>query len=85
MLICRVSIYQIKSKQKAEIMNLGKSLKIALIKAELSQIELAEKIGVSKQQVNNWTRADGIRSTNLNKVCNALNLSVSEFIALGEE
>ena len=40
-------------------MNVGKSLKIALVKCEKNQTWLAEKLGMSRQGINNIANADG--------------------------
>lgn len=66
-------------------MNVGKSLRIALASKGMKQIELAEKMGISRQHVSNWTRRQGINKKNLDALCQALDMKLSEFIALGED
>lgn len=65
-------------------MNLGISLKVALARSPLNNKALAELIPTSQQQVTNWITSGAINSKNLKRICEVLNLKVSEFIALGE-
>lgn len=65
-------------------MHLGTSLKIALAMKNLKNKELAEHLGVSSAQVSNWVSSGKMTLANLNRVCDALGMSVSEFVALGE-
>lgn len=66
-------------------MNISKSLKVALAMRGLKNIELAEKLGTSKQQVSNWIKTSTMKQSNLIQICEALEMPVSEFIALGED
>lgn len=66
-------------------MNLKKSITIALAHKEMSMTELAEKLGVHINQVYTWRRVGTIRQSHLEKMCEVLNMKVSEFIALGED
>ena len=45
---------------------------------------LAEMIPTSPQQVTNWIASGSINSKNLKRICELLDLKVSEFVALGE-
>lgn len=65
-------------------MNLGISLKVALARSPLNNKALAEMIPTSQQQVSNWITSGAINSRNLQRICELLNMKVSEFIALGE-
>ncbi len=68
-------------------MNIGKSLKLALLLRETSQKEFAGQLNVHPQVVNRWCNADGagMTLTTMEYICGQLELKVSEFIALGEE
>lgn len=66
-------------------MNTGKSLRIALIRKSMKQHQLAEKLNVTSQVVSNWTRRTSMKESTINKICECLEMKVSEFIALGEE
>jgi len=66
-------------------MNISKSLKIALINKNLRQRDLATKMGVSEQLISRWAIVGLISTGNLEKLCQALDLQVSEFFALGED
>lgn len=66
-------------------MDLKKSLRMALAKRDLKKIDLARKVGTSGQQVSNWLRTGKMKQSNLVEVSAAFDMSVSEFISLGEE
>lgn len=66
-------------------MNVGKSLKIALIKKGMSQTELAKKMGVHDQWVSKLANSESAAQTTLVGLAEALEMKVSEFVALGEE
>lgn len=66
-------------------MNFGKSIKVALAKAELNQRELAERMDVSHRFVNRMANADTARISTAEKFAKAFGMKVSEFLALGEE
>lgn len=66
-------------------MNIGKSLKIALINKGMKSKELAAEMGVSCAHVS--AIATGVKIPSLHKlavICNFLDYKVSVFIALGE-
>lgn len=66
-------------------MNFGKSIKVALAKAELNQRELAEQMDVSHRFVNRMANASTARISTAEKFAKAFGMKVSEFLALGEE
>ncbi len=66
-------------------MNIGKSIKLALVHQEKTQTELAATIGVSRAYMS--TVANNQKAPNLMMVATiagALDMTVSNFIALGE-
>lgn len=65
-------------------MNIKKSLKIALAQREKSQTWLAKKLGVTHQSVSKIGATGHSNTRTIETVCKALNMSVSDFIALGE-
>ena len=65
-------------------MNTGKSLGIALIKKGIKGKDLANKLEVHPSQISNWKRGQSMKEANLIALCEALDMPVSEFIALGE-
>jgi len=65
-------------------MNLSKSLKIALASSGIKNKDLAEQLGTTTQQVSNWIKRGTIKQSSIIAICNVFNMSVSEFIALGE-
>ena len=70
---------------KVNYMNIGKSIKYALIERDMRAQELAHKAGMSKSylsQIANGHRQPGIDI--VGTIAKSLDYSVSEFIALGE-
>lgn len=65
-------------------MNLGKSLNIALVKKGMKKKELAEKLGVGQPLISTWASKGSMTRANLEKICEVLDMPVSEFVALGE-
>ena len=66
-------------------MDLGKSIKIALINKEMSQSELAERLQVSEQYISNLATGSRFPGRNqIERLADVLGYKVSEFIALGE-
>jgi len=66
-------------------MDLGKSIKIALINRGMTQSELAERLGVSDGYISNLATGSRFPGRNqIEKLANELGYKVSEFIALGE-
>ncbi|MNQ26398.1 helix-turn-helix protein [compost metagenome] len=66
-------------------MNIGKSLKIAMVKQNLDQSGLAEKLGIHKTSVSRMANNHGINCETLSRLATAFGMKVSEFVALGED
>lgn len=66
-------------------MNVGRSLKIALLKRDLSQTALAEKMNVHVQWVNKLANSESASQATVVGLAEALDMKVSEFVALGED
>jgi len=67
------------------MMNLGKSLKVALAMREMTQSDLARNQDWNLRTVNKLAnKADGTVQ-NINKLSAALGMKPSEFVALGED
>lgn len=64
--------------------DLGRSLKIALITSGFKQDDIAGMLGVSKQQVSSWATKGSISVKNVSRISRALGFKVSQFIELGE-
>lgn len=69
---------------KERELNLGKALKIALVKKGIKQKDFADTLNVSPQQISNWVSMGRISNNNQRVICKALEMKLSEFIALGE-
>ena len=66
-------------------MNLGKSLRIALAMKEKRNKDLAEALEVGPVLVSLWIKHGNMNHANLERVCEFMEMSVSEFVALGED
>jgi len=64
--------------------NLSKSLKIALVKADKSQAQLAEDLGIKRQVVNRWANSGNMTKETLEMLADYFGMKPSEFVALGE-
>lgn len=65
-------------------MNLKKSIKKALAENGQKQKDLATKMGVTPQQVTNWCITGKISQDNLTTMASNFDMTISEFVALGE-
>lgn len=66
-------------------MNIGKSLKLALIEKDQTQTWLAAEMGRYPQQISKWANSGTMQVKNLEEICQHLGMKVSEFIKLGED
>ncbi len=66
-------------------MDLSKSLKVAIAMKGVKHKDLAEQLGTTSQQISNWLKSGAIKQSSLIPISKALDLSVSKFVALGEE
>ena len=66
-------------------MNVGKSLKIALVMRGIKQVELARKLCVGEVYISRLANSDHAGMGTVSKLAKAVGMSVSEFIKLGEE
>lgn len=65
-------------------MDLSKSLRMAIAFKGVKHKDLALALDTSSQQISNWLSTGNIRQSNMVDIANYFDLSVSEFIALGE-
>lgn len=66
-------------------MNVGKSIKMALVKAGKKQTWLAERLGISSRQVNKVANAESASGKTIEKMADVFGMKVSDFLALGED
>lgn len=66
------------------MMNLGKSLKVALAKNAMTQSDLARAQSWSLRTINKLANREGGSVGDINKLSKALGMKASEFVALGE-
>lgn len=65
-------------------MNIGDSIKIALIKKKATQKDLAGQIGISEVTMTRIVNGGGCKQKHLEAMAKFFEMPVSEFIALGE-
>ena len=66
-------------------MNIGKSIKIALINKGMKNKDLAEKLGVSPPKVSVLCGKPTCSGKMLDQLCTAFEMKASDFVALGED
>lgn len=66
-------------------MDIGKSLKMALIKNNMEQSDLATKIGIHQSNISKISCGKTITTETLSRLATAFNMKVSEFVAIGED
>ena len=67
-----------------DIMNIGKSIKVALATRETNQSELAPVIGIRQERISKIQNSGKCNIESLEKIATGLGYKMSEFIALGE-
>ena len=67
------------------IMSFSEILKIGCIKQHITVSELAEKIGSSKQNLANKITRDDFKESDINKICEALEIEHKFFDKSGKE
>lgn len=65
-------------------MNIKKSIKIALAKADKRQSWLANKLDMKEASLSSIIHVNKPSSANISRIAGAFDMRVSEFIALGE-
>ncbi len=66
-------------------LNLGKSIKVALAKAGMSQRQLADQMKLSVRFITKLANSKTANLATVEKIAEALGMKASELIALGEE
>lgn len=66
-------------------MNLRKSIKQCLLDKEMSQKDLAVKLGMSETSMSQLAAQKSCTAATLQKLADAFDMKVSEFVAIGEE
>ena len=66
-------------------MNVSKSIRVALAMRELTQKQLAERLGMYESAVSQLVNRSSITTDKLKRVADALDMRVSELVALGED
>lgn len=66
-------------------MNVGVSIKVALAKRGMTQVQLATKVNRSTVWINKLAAGTSADGKTISMLAEALDMKVSDFIALGEE
>ena len=57
----------------------------AMKRADVNQVQLAEKLGISKGTVNNWARGNNSPDVDMvPKICNVLGISILDLFSAGD-
>lgn len=65
-------------------MNIGKSIKKAMIDRDMSNKDFAENYGVTESTASSMKKLKNMHMKSVEKLAKVFGLTVSEFIALGE-
>jgi len=66
-------------------MNLKKSLKVSMAMREMSQDDLAEKMGIKRTGIAQMIMRNCVTTDTLVRMSSAVGMKVSEFVKLGED
>jgi DNA-binding Xre family transcriptional regulator len=66
-------------------MNIGKSLKIALLQNDMEQADLANRMGIHQSNISRIACCKTITTETLERIAKAFDMKVSEFVAIGED
>ena len=64
--------------------DVGRCLRIAQVKYDVKSAELANRLETFPQQVVRWRSNEDMRVQTLVRICNAIGISVDEFLELQE-
>jgi transcriptional regulator with XRE-family HTH domain len=65
-------------------MNTGKRIRDLQIDHDITSLQLAKSLGVTPQQLSRWRHSEDIKLSVLLNICNALGVTISEFIGSKE-
>ena len=66
-------------------MNLSKAIRVALAMKEMNQKQLAERLGMYESAMSQLINRSSITTEKLTQIADALEMKVSELVALGED
>lgn len=66
-------------------MDIGKSIRIALAEKNITRAVLASKLGCGRPNVTQMCSSGRVRSETLKRLAEVFEMSVSDFIKLGED
>ncbi len=73
------------SKKGYNMFDVGRSLRAILKDRNITQSSLAETVGCHQAWISQVANKRGARPDTIDRICKALNLKPSEFIAYGED
>ena len=71
--------------QEGMKVNVSKAIRVALAMKEMNQKQLAERLGMYESAVSQLVNKTSITTNKLKQVADALDMRVSELVALGED
>jgi transcriptional regulator with XRE-family HTH domain len=66
-------------------MNVGKSIKVALAKRGVTQVDMAKKMGCGRVWLSRLANSRSASMNTVEELAAAFDMKVSEFVALGED
>lgn len=76
--------YTNRSKREEVKLNTSKAIRVALAMKEMTQKQLAERMGMHESAISQLVNRASITTDKLKKVADALDMKVSELVKLGE-
>ena len=65
--------------------NFGKALRVIQASKGVSSVELARRLGLTKQQISHWRYREDAKLSLVAKICNCLDVKVAEFMEIATE
>jgi DNA-binding Xre family transcriptional regulator len=65
--------------------NFGKALRVIQASQGVSSVELARRLGLTKQQISHWRYREDAKLSLVAKICNCLDVKVAEFMEIATE
>lgn len=65
--------------------NFGKALRVIQASKGVSSVELARRLGLTKQQISHWRYREDAKLSLVAKICNCLDVKVYEFMEIATE
>ncbi len=65
-----------------KVINIGRCIRIAQVKKDMTGADLANRMNVSRQQISRWRKADDMKFSRVEEFAAAFQMPVIEFLSL---